>query len=391
MYRGLLLTSSTDVTSERVIAVSRLILAVGGLLAIALDPAQRPQASFEYAVLIAYVAFALALLVGLYRPLSNLCNLATHAVEIGLVCLIIGYTEGPASPFFVYFTFLLLIATLRWQGRGALVTGALLSAVLIGLSASSLLIELDRADVDRLIVRNIYLLVASGLFAFLGEQLGRSHERSERLRLAQELHDGLLQALTAARLKLHVATAGAGGGQRQSLLSVAGILEEEQRQLRIFVEQSRADRFDEADDVADCLIELRSHAQHLRELWNCEFELKLPSEPVELPSRQRTALRLILDESVANAVAHGNATRVVVTILQDPKTVWLTIKDNGSGLQHLDGEFDQDMLDRKNVGPRSLQRRVIQLGGSMRLNNSAQGVELKIELPRLALSSELPR
>jgi signal transduction histidine kinase len=391
MFYGVPIAPSSDAASERVIAVGRLALSVGGLLAVALDPTQGPQVTFTYAVLIAYVIFALALLIVADRPMFRTWSLISHGLEITLVCLIIGTTEGPASPFFVYFTFLLLVATLRWQGRGALATGALLSAVLIALSASSLLIELDRTDVDRLIVRNIYLLVAAGLFAFLGDQLGRSHQRSERLRLAQELHDGLLQALTAVRLKVHAVAAATGADQRQALSSVAGILEQEQRQLRIFVEQSRADRFDGATDVADCLAELKSHAVHLRELWNCQLELRLPTETLELPARQRTGIRLIIDESVANAVTHGDASQVAITIVRDSQTVWLTIKDNGGGLPNVSGDFDHVMLDRKNLGPRSLRKRIIQMGGSLQLNTSPQGMELKIALPRLSASAELPR
>jgi signal transduction histidine kinase len=208
------------------------------------------------------------------------------------------------------------------------------------------------------------------------------------LRLAQELHDGLLQALTAARLKLHSAGAGATADQRQSLASVAEVLDEEQRQLRIFIEQNRADQFDGPRHTADdwVLEELRGHVGHLRKLWNCDVELKLPAEPLDLAPGQRSALKPLIDEGVANAVTHGHATQVKVTVFQDPQNLCLTIKDNGSGLREVNGDFDQDTLERQKFGPRSMQRRIVQLGGSLRLNSSSEGVELKIALPRLLVS-----
>ena len=385
MSRSVPNAPASDVTDERVIATARLLLATGGLIAVVLDPAQRPYALFKFAVLIAYMAFAVILALISRRPHSNFWHVTTHEVEIGLICLIIGYTESPDSPFVVYFTFLLFVAMLRWQGRGVLLTAAVLVAILLLFSVSSLLINLDRTEVDRLIVRNVYLLVAAGLFAFLGDQLGRSRQRSERLRLAEELHDGLLQALTAARLKLHAAGAGAGDKQRQSLLSVAEVLGEEQRQLRLFIERSRTDQLDGPGHVTDCLEELRSHVRHLRKLWDCDVELKAPDETLDLADRQRHAVKRLIDEGVANAVTHGHATRVEVTLFQDPRSTGLTIKDNGSGLQRVTGDFDQDMLDRQNLGPRSLHRRIVQLGGSLRLNSSPQGVELQIALPRLTV------
>jgi signal transduction histidine kinase len=375
-----------EMTSEQVIALGRLVLSIGGLLAIVIDPAQHPESTLEYAALIAYVAFSIGLLIVFYRDIPDFWNVVFHGVEIGLLCLIIRYTEGPTSPFFVYFTFLLFVATLRWQGRGALITGILLSFVLIRLSLSPLLVGHEEADIDRLIVRSIYLLVASGLFAFLGDQLARSHQRHERLQLALDLHDGLLQVLAAVRFKLHAIAATDVGNSRALVLNVAGILEEEQRHLRTFVEQQRNDSRRDEDSMADVVDEIQRHTEQLRTLWNCQFELDLPAAPLQLPARQRSELRLILDEAVANAVDHGNATAIAVAVTQDATDIWLTIKDNGSGFKDVSGEFDQDMLNRGKVGPRSLVRRIMKSAGSLRLHTSPQGVELIIRLPRLLVA-----
>src|SRR5690242_7333384 len=88
----------SEPATERVIAFGRLALSIGGLFAIYADPAQRPGATLEFVILGAYVAFALACLVIFRRPVSAHWTFLSHAPEIGLVCLIIGYTEAPTSP-----------------------------------------------------------------------------------------------------------------------------------------------------------------------------------------------------------------------------------------------------------------------------------------------------
>jgi signal transduction histidine kinase len=129
--------------------------------------------------------------------------------------------------------------------------------------------------------------------------------------------------------------------------------------------------------------------RHLRKLWNCEVELQAPADTLDLPARQRHGVERLIDEGVANAVRHGHATCVKVTVSQDSRSLCLTIKDNGSGLREVNGDFDQDMLQRQKLGPRSLHKRVVQLGGSLRLNSSPEGVELKIALPRYLVSEAL--
>jgi hypothetical protein len=64
------------------------------------------------------VVLSPALLATLNHPLRGRWSIAAHALEVALICLIIIYTEGPTSPFVIYFTFVLLVAALRWQWWG---------------------------------------------------------------------------------------------------------------------------------------------------------------------------------------------------------------------------------------------------------------------------------
>jgi len=359
------------------------VLAAGGLLAIYLDPTQPSQGDTGYLFIAAYLVFALVLLAIAGRPLGARAAIASHACEMALVCLIISYTEGPSSPFFVYFTFVLLVAALRWQRRGALITGALLTIVLIALTATELVSHSQPLDLDRLILRNIYLLVASVLIALFGDELGRSHQRLERLRVARELHDGILQALTAARLKLRAASATATGAQRQRLIDIAQLLDEEQRQVRLFVDASRNEDQVGRDnpETKPAVSDLKALVAHLEKLWNCAIELRTMSRNAEIPSVLGPPLNAIIAESVANAVMHGRAKKIAVTVGKTGGSLSLTIKDDGKGLPKRQGRFDHRRLTAENIGPNSLRTRVTELGGQICLFTSQQGLELQIELP----------
>ena len=370
--------------SERFIIGGRIVLAVGGLVATYFDPTQPSQGEVGYAFLAGYVVFSLALLPTLNRPLHGRWSILAHVIELALVCLIIIYTEGPSSPYFIYFTFVLLSAALRWQWRGALITGALLSVVLIMLTTSALIVHFEQADVDRLIFRNIYLIVASVLFAFLGDQLGHSRQQSERLRLARELHDGILQTLTAVGMKLHAAASKLARDQRDSLLEIDHLLKDEQRQLRRYVEDTRqSHRLNEKQILSFRISELQSLIDHLRKLWNCDIELTMTSFENAIQSTLGNALKFIISESVANAVVHGGASQIAISVSTDPKALLVKIKDDGSGLANASGEYDDAGLNGSDIGPRSIRERVASLNGSLHLRTSLKGIELQIRLPIL--------
>jgi signal transduction histidine kinase len=375
-------SAGLDYATERTIAISRLVLAAGGLLAAYVDPGQPSQGETGYVFLGLYVLLSLGLLAIASKPLEGVPCIAAHVVEIGLICIIIAYTEGPTSPFFVYFTFALLTATLRWQWRGALVTGAALSLVLIALTVTQLIINPASAEIDRLIVRNLYLLVVSALFALLGEHLVRSRQRQTQLRLAHELHDGILQTLTAVRLKLHAIASAASGRERASLVEATELLDEEQRQIREFVEASRNSPL--AGQRPRGLIpitHLGLFARHLERLWECEVDLTVADAGMGTSQELGTAIKLMLGEAVANAVVHGKATSVVINVANDRDTIVLTVADNGTGLPASDGRYDDAQLAAHQLGPRSLRERATALGGSLELDTSTKGVTLHFQIP----------
>ena len=111
--------------SGRVIALGRLLLATLFLVSISVDASQPAQApASTYALLGAYVAFAASMVALTWRNWWLDAKLAGpgHAIDIILFALLVLLTEGYTSPFFTFFTFLLLSAAIRWGWQSTALT-----------------------------------------------------------------------------------------------------------------------------------------------------------------------------------------------------------------------------------------------------------------------------
>jgi hypothetical protein len=86
------------------------------------------------------------------------------------------------SPFFMYFIFSLICATLRWQWRGIFWTAgaALVAFVGMGIYAAEVLHDPD-FELNRFIIRSVYLSVIAMLLGYLGADNQRLHAELSRL------------------------------------------------------------------------------------------------------------------------------------------------------------------------------------------------------------------
>src|SRR4051794_27276814 len=106
-----------DLPIERLIACSRLVLAVFAFSAIYIDPTQPALYSdFTYRLLAAFLLYSfLVAILSFLRPLGRLGQVTTCILDLVAFSSLMHLTEGPTSPFFVFFTFALFTATLRWN------------------------------------------------------------------------------------------------------------------------------------------------------------------------------------------------------------------------------------------------------------------------------------
>jgi signal transduction histidine kinase len=168
------------VSRDRLVALSRLVLLLAGFCAIYFErEISSPRSA--YALLALYAVLALVCLATIGRPLKPYLVYLIHFLEIGMIAGLAAVTEGAASPFFVFFTFIMFVGTLRWDWLGALVTGGILCGVLFVMSAVSILTDTTPGEIDRIVLRNAWLVVGVILFIYIGAYRARDRDRLAEL------------------------------------------------------------------------------------------------------------------------------------------------------------------------------------------------------------------
>lgn len=163
---------------EWLIAAGRTLIATFGLFAVWIDPSQPVRfQEFTYGLLWVYLAHAVLLwLLSTFRSLpSEGMALFAHVIDLTTISLLMCFTDGPTSPFFVLFTFTLLVATLRWNWKGVLLTACASLAVLFALGWWLGHVVYDSAfELNQFIIRVVYLAVVGVLLAFLSAHQDRT-------------------------------------------------------------------------------------------------------------------------------------------------------------------------------------------------------------------------
>ena len=193
----------------------------------------------------------------------------------------------------------------------------------------------------------------------------------ERGRLARDLHDSVLQDLTAASLQLKTASQNAPETVRSAVVQVSGILFDQQRRIRRFVEEARS--FPAPAFARPLEAQLRLLADALSRQWHCAVTVEVDPPGAELAAHALAGLCQIVSEATANAVRHGAATHVDVAVNLASDHVEVAIDDDGRGLPAI--------ADGPPVRPRSISERVADLGGGLTIRESGRGLSMIIRLP----------
>lgn len=225
--------------------------------------------------------------------------------------------------------------------------------------------------------------VSVGLQRWLTERVRRDTQASEeRVRLARDLHDGVLQFLAGAALQMEGLLRGGqlpeAAQARLSSLRVA--IGDEQRELRGFINAMRPHRA--ADPTIRMRLdeELTSLAERLSRYWGVTVSAEVTPRTLTVTDRMSYDIGRIVREAVANAVRHGQAAQVSVTAHGQGGGLVLQIDDDGQGFPFAGRRRHEDLMS-VGGGPRSLQERVRVLQGRLSVDSTAGGASVTIEVP----------
>jgi two-component system sensor histidine kinase UhpB len=221
----------------------------------------------------------------------------------------------------------------------------------------------------------------------LGRWVDQQIEQERRL-IARELHDELAQSVTAMRsMALSIA-------QRMQPLDA-----QSEQAARLIAEESARlytamhgmiprltplvlDKFGLVAALEDLVERTRSSHPEVE----VECHLDIAHDALDLGADTALVLYRAAQEGMTNALRHGEARRIVLTLQRDAQAVTLTLTDNGRGLPSPDVVRDASA---GHYGLRWLTERIDSLGGEVRLVPAApHGAQLSVRLPVMAATME---
>lgn len=172
---------------ERWLATARVFLAASALVAIRMDPTQLGHSNTAYGLFVFYLANSIGVLMLLRRRKASTARfrILVHAADIIWPAFISVFAQGPGSPFFLFFFFVLTAAAYRWGLWETLSTAGAEVVLLWGESLLLLHVRAARGvlaglqvketefEPKRLFMLSVYLLVMGLLLGYLAEQQKR--------------------------------------------------------------------------------------------------------------------------------------------------------------------------------------------------------------------------
>ncbi|MEE4203475.1 MAG: histidine kinase [Halieaceae bacterium] len=205
----------------------------------------------------------------------------------------------------------------------------------------------------------------------LANRLMNAEER-ERSRISRDLHDGLGQLLSAARMQLKVAQSlnGEPFKRNQAIGDAEDIIDRAYETVREVMQQLapaslRRNGFQSA--IADAEIARHARSVGLRYVTEIDFDVDQLSESAALN------LFRIVQECVNNTIKHAAASAFTVSLKARDDVLILSVRDDGRG-------FDPATVAR-GMGLKNVRDRVAALGGQHRLESNKFGTLHCCEFP----------
>jgi signal transduction histidine kinase len=201
-------------------------------------------------------------------------------------------------------------------------------------------------------------------------------QEKERRRVSRELHEDLGQSLVVLKLQLRLlgnAIAEDKPAARAELRAASEQIDDLVRHIRSL-----------SRDLSPSILEDLGFAVAARRLVaNCAADSGLTSTvtidadvDVQLQREQSTLMYRILEEALENIRNHAEATRLSVSIKQADREIWLTVEDDGKGIDCNRDEYG-------GLGLGTMHERARMLNGSLDIWSApGQGTRITLKIPK---------
>ena len=201
----------------------------------------------------------------------------------------------------------------------------------------------------------------------------------ERARIAEDIHDDSIQAITAAGMRLQILRRTIHDPEQLKLL------DEFERTIQLSIARLRHLLFELRPPVLDndgLSAALETYLDEAQDSGETRYRLddRLSTQP---GAHTRTILYRIVQEALVNARKHAQASNVTVTLTEREAGYQVQVTDDGVG-------FAADALDASpgHLGVRAMRERALLAGGWLRIDAApGQGTSVEVWVPAVANGS----
>jgi signal transduction histidine kinase len=187
---------------------------------------------------------------------------------------------------------------------------------------------------------------------------------SERIKIAQELHDGIAQDLVALSYSLDLLLA-APDTPSNTRIEIRSIL----FKVSTIINSVRAEIFNLRAEV---LTSLEQSLQALLRELHSSIDLKISEKDCALSTHVQHELLAISRELLRNTVKHSGASVIEIHIEKSENGVRYTYCDDGSGM---------NSSTNFGLGLSGVQERSASIGGELVMTNTPSGITFSIAIP----------
>lgn len=196
----------------------------------------------------------------------------------------------------------------------------------------------------------------------------------ERLHMAREIHDELGQLLTILKMDVSWLNKRTDPGNmiaKEKLSEILSVIDTTVKTVRRIASELRPSLLDDLGLVAA----MEWHLEEFEKRSGILKELYIPETEILLPDSLKIGIFRIFQESLTNVARHSDATKVIVSLIQDQKQLILTIKDNGKG-------FEEKESAKKTLGLLGMKERSQMMGGQYSISGiQGEGTTVTVIVP----------
>lgn len=197
-------------------------------------------------------------------------------------------------------------------------------------------------------------------------------EEKERIRIARELHDGIGQQLSAAKMNLSAFESSVSDSHKTSYQNLIHLVDDAVKEIRTISHNMMPNALLRSG-LSSAIREFVSKLSITDEL---KIDLQIIGLNDRLSASTETVLYRVIQECVSNIIKHAEASHINIQLMKYDNHLNLVIEDNGKG-------FNTENIDNaEGIGLRNIQSRVQYLNGTINIDSMhGRGTTIVVDVP----------